>query len=44
MDGTIEIDQASGMVRVRGIVDAGMLRELLASKAPHHQKYLAAPP
>ncbi len=30
-DGTIEIDQASGMVRVRGIVDAGMLREVLAA-------------
>jgi transposase-like protein len=31
MDGTIEIDQASGLVRVRGIVDAGMLREVLAA-------------
>jgi transposase-like protein len=30
-DGTIEIDQASGSVRVRGIVDAGMLREVLAA-------------
>jgi hypothetical protein len=30
-DGTIEIDQACGMVRVRGIVDAGMLREVLAA-------------
>jgi transposase len=30
MDGTIEIDQTSGLVRVRGIVDAGMLREVLA--------------
>ena len=30
-DGTIEIDQASGLVRVRGIVDAGMLREVLAA-------------
>jgi transposase len=31
MDGTIEINQASGVVRVRGIVDAGMLREVLAA-------------
>ncbi len=31
MDGTIEIDQADGLVRVRGIVDAGMLREVLAA-------------
>ena len=31
MDGTIEIDQASGVVRVRGIVDSGMLREVLAA-------------
>ena len=31
MDGTIEIDQTSGLVRVRGIVDAGMLREVLAA-------------
>jgi transposase len=31
MDGTIEINQASGLVRVRGIVDAGMLREVLAA-------------
>jgi transposase len=30
-DGMIEIDQASGLVRVRGIVDAGMLREVLAA-------------
>jgi transposase len=30
-DGTIEIDQAGGLVRVRGIVDAGMLREVLAA-------------
>jgi transposase-like protein len=31
MEGTIEIDQASGVVRVRGIVDIGMLREVLAA-------------
>jgi transposase len=31
MDGTIEIDQTSGLVRVRGIVDVGMLREVLAA-------------
>jgi transposase len=31
MDGTIEIDQAVGLVRVRGIVDSGMLREVLAA-------------
>lgn len=31
VDGTIEIDQAGGLVRVRGIVDAGMLREVLAA-------------
>jgi transposase len=31
LDGTIEIDQAGGLVRVRGIVDAGMLREVLAA-------------
>jgi transposase-like protein len=31
MEGTIEIDQAGGLVRVRGIVDAGMLREVLAA-------------
>jgi transposase len=31
MDGTIEIDQASGLVRVSGIVDAGVLREVLAA-------------
>jgi transposase len=31
IDGTIEIDQADGLVRVRGIVDAGMLREVLAA-------------
>jgi transposase len=30
-EGLIEIDQASGLVRVRGIVDAGMLREVLAA-------------
>lgn len=30
-DGTIEIHQSSGLVRVRGIVDAGMLREVLAA-------------
>ena len=30
-DGTIEIDHAIGLVRVRGIVDAGMLREVLAA-------------
>jgi transposase-like protein len=29
--GTIEIDQANGLVRVRGIVDAGMLHEVLAA-------------
>jgi len=31
MDGAIEIDQAGGVVRVRGIVDACMLREVLAA-------------
>jgi transposase len=31
LEGTIEIDQAGGLVRVRGIVDAGMLREVLAA-------------
>lgn len=31
MDGTIEIDQASGLVRVRGTVSAAMLREVLAA-------------
>jgi len=31
VDGTIEIDLASRLVRVRGIVDAGMLREVLAA-------------
>jgi transposase len=31
IDSTIEIDQTSGVVRVRGIVDAGMLREVLAA-------------
>ncbi len=31
MEGTIEVDQASGVVRVRGIVDIGMLREVLAA-------------
>jgi transposase-like protein len=30
-EGMIEIDLASGCVRVRGIVDAGMLREVLAA-------------
>jgi hypothetical protein len=30
-DGTIEIDLAGGCVRVHGIVDAGMLREVLAA-------------
>jgi transposase-like protein len=30
-EGTIEIDQANHLVRVRGIVDAGMLREVLAA-------------
>jgi transposase len=30
-DGMIEIDLASGLVRIRGIVDAGMLREVLAA-------------
>jgi transposase len=30
-EGTIEIDRAGGLVRVRGIVDAGMLREVLAA-------------
>ncbi len=30
-DGTIEIDLANRLVRVRGIVDAGMLREVLAA-------------
>ncbi len=31
VEGMIEIDLASGCVRVRGIVDAGMLREVLAA-------------
>jgi transposase-like protein len=31
MDGVIEIDLAGGCVRVRGIVDAQMLREVLAA-------------
>lgn len=31
VEGTIEIDLAGGCVRVRGIVDAGMLREVLAA-------------
>jgi transposase-like protein len=31
VDGTIEIDLANRLVRVRGIVDAGMLREVLAA-------------
>jgi transposase-like protein len=30
-EGIIEIDLSSGCVRVRGIVDAGMLREVLAA-------------
>jgi transposase len=30
-DGSIEIDRSSGIVRVHGIVDAGMLREVLAA-------------
>ena len=30
-DGTIEIDQTNRLVRVRGVVDAGMLREVLAA-------------
>jgi transposase len=30
-DSTIEIDLANRLVRVRGIVDAGMLREVLAA-------------
>jgi transposase len=30
-DGTIEIDLSSHLIRVRGIVDAGMLREVLAA-------------
>jgi transposase-like protein len=30
-EGMIEIDLAGGCVRVRGIVDAGMLREVLAA-------------
>ena len=31
VEGTIEIDLVGGVVRVRGIVDAGMLREVLAA-------------
>jgi len=31
VDGTIEIDLANQLIRVRGIVDAGMLREVLAA-------------
>ncbi len=31
VEGMIEIDLAGGCVRVRGIVDAGMLREVLAA-------------
>jgi transposase len=31
MDGTIEIDQANRLIRVHGIVDAAMLREVLAA-------------
>jgi|SRR5271166_4148838 len=30
-EGTIEIDQTTRLVRVRGIVDMGMLREVLAA-------------
>jgi len=30
-DGTIEIDQASHLIRVHGIVNVGMLREVLAA-------------
>jgi hypothetical protein len=30
-DGSIEIDLSNRIVRVRGIVDAGMLREVLAA-------------
>ena len=30
-DGSIEIDQVAGCVRVRGIVDGAMLREVLAA-------------
>lgn len=30
-EGTIEIDFSGGCVRVRGVVDAGMLREVLAA-------------
>lgn len=30
-DSSIEIDLSNGIVRVRGIVDAGMLREVLAA-------------
>jgi hypothetical protein len=30
-DGSIEIDLSNHIVRVRGIVDAGMLREVLAA-------------
>lgn len=30
-DGTIEIDLSNRLIRVRGIVDAGMLREVLAA-------------
>jgi transposase-like protein len=31
VEGTIEIDLANRLIRVRGIVDAGMLREVLAA-------------
>ena len=31
VDGTIEIDLSNRLIRVRGIVDAGMLREALAA-------------
>jgi hypothetical protein len=34
VDGFIEIDLAGGCVRVRGIVDAQMLREVLAADLP----------
>jgi transposase-like protein len=30
VEGTIEIDLANRLIRVRGIVDAGMLREVMA--------------
>jgi len=31
VEGTIEVDLANRLIRVRGIVDAGMLREVLAA-------------